>query len=227
MSWVQFSDGFRLDPVERQPPEALVVLLHDVGGSAAALSPIAARWAPAVPTTAFIALDGLDQVDRPSSDPLDLTADSTALDCATQRLEPLLERQLRFYRLDASWLVLAGFGYGGTIALHTVLRKGWSCAGLLAFTAKLIRPLPRLLRIGCKVRLIESAAPGSDTNNNLRDDVALLTARGIDARGVLLGGSAFSDETIRYGGAYLVELVATAQRSDNLHHLNRESSHAK
>jgi hypothetical protein len=60
----------------------------------------------------------------------------------------------------------------------------------------------------------------------LCDLVAQLTTRGIDARGILLGGSALSDEAIRHGGAYLVELVATAQRGDHLH-VNRESSHAQ
>jgi predicted esterase len=227
MSWVRFADGLRLDPVETRSPDALVVPLHDAGASAAALAPIAARWALAVPTTAFVALEGFQQVDGPSGGSLDITACSTALDRATRHLEPLLERQLRFYRLDASRLVLVGFGCGGTLALHMVLHQGWSCAGVLAFTAKPIRPLPRFLRTGCKVRLIESVAADPASNNTLRDIVAMLTARGIDARGVLLGGSAFSDETIRYGGAYLVELVATAQRGDNLHHLNRESSHAK
>jgi phospholipase/carboxylesterase len=227
MSWVQFSNGLRLDPVATRSPEAVVVLLHDAGASAATLAPIAARWAPAVPTTAFIALEGLEQVDGPSGDPLDIVAESSALERATRHLEPLLEQQLRFYRLDASQLVLVGFGYGGTLALYLVLHQGRGCAGVLAFTARLIRPLPRLLRIGRKVRLIESVAPGPVAHSSLRNVVALLTARGIDTRGVLLGGSALSDEAIRHGGAYLVELVATAQRGDHLHHLNRESSHAQ
>jgi len=227
MSWVPFPDGLRLDPIAKRSPEALVVLLHDVGGSAATIAPIAARWAPAVATTTFIALDGLEQVDGPSGNPLDIAAESAALSAAMRHLEPLLERQLRVHRLDASRLVLVGFGYGGTLALHRVLHQGRSCAGVLAFTATLIRPLPRSLRIGRKVRLIESVAPGPLAHSSLRNVVALLTARGVDARGILLGGSALSDEAIRHGCAYLVELVATAQLGDHLHPLNRESSHAQ
>ena len=227
MSWVQFHDGLRLDPVAKGLAEALVVLLHDAGATAAALAPVAERWAPAVPTTAFTVLERLDQVDGPAGDPLDIPAESTALGRATRYLEPLLEQQLRFHHLDASRLVLVGFGYGGTLALYMVLHQGWSCAGVLAFTSKLIRPLPRFPRIGRKVRLIESALPGRVVRNGLRDMVALLTARGIDTRGVLLGGSASSDETIRHGGAYLVELVATAQHGAHLRRLNREISHAE
>jgi len=226
MSLVRFPDGLQLDPVAKGSPEALVVLLHDVGATAAALAPIAKRWAPAVPTTAFVALDGFEQVDATSYDPLDIAAGSTALDRATRDLEPLLEQQLRFHCLDASRLVLVGFGHGGTLALHRVLHQGWSCAGVLAFTARLTRPLPRLPRIGCKVRLIESMAPGPADHSNLRDVVALLTARGIDTRGVLLSGSALSDQAIRHGGAYLVELVATAQHGHHFH-FSAESSHAQ
>ena len=44
-----------------------------------------------------------------------------------------------------------------------------------------------------------------------------IVERGIDTRGVLLMGSALSDETVRHGGAYLVELVASAQRRGRFH----------
>ena len=214
MSWVQFPDGLRFDPVAKRSPEALVVLLHDVGASAATLVPIAERWAPAVPMTAFVALD---RIDGTSGDP-------TALNSATRHLELLLEQQLCLHRLDASRLVLIGFGHGGTLALHRVLHRGWGCAGVLAFAARLIRPLPRTLRIACKLRLIETVAPGPVVSNGLREVVSLLTARGIDTRGVLLGGPELSDEAIRHGGAYLVELVATAQRGNHFH-FNRENNH--
>lgn len=220
MTWVQFPHGFRLDPIAKGSPEALVVLLHNIGDFAAMLTPVAARWATTVPTTAFVALEGIEQFDPPSRGlprhtmpDLDVAAGSTALDRAARHLKPRLEQQLRFYRLDASRLVLVGFGSGGTLALHLLLRQGWSCAGVLAFAAELTRPLPRILRVDRKVRLIECVGDGRTGHGGLRDAVALLTAHGIDARGVLLGGSVLSDEVIRHGGAYLVELVATAQRA--------------
>jgi predicted esterase len=139
---------------------------------------------------------------------------------------PLLEQQLRACRLDASRLVLAGFGYGGTLALHMLRRKAWRCAGVLAFAARMTRPLPRILRIDRKVRLIECVEDPEVSHGSLRDAVALLAARGIDARGVMLVGSVLSEEAIRHGGAYLVELVATAQRGDRIHH-DREGSHVQ
>jgi len=210
MSWVPFSHGFRLDPIANGPPEALVVLLPDFGVSTGTLNAVAERWAMAVPTTAFIVLDTSEQLDQHAPRPLG----------------PLLEQQLRARRLDASRLVLVGFGYGGTLALHLSLHQHWSCAGVLAFAAKLMRPLPRLLAVNHKIRLIACAADGPVDHHSLRDMVASLTGRGIDTRGVTIAGSALSDEAIRYGGAYLVELVATAQRG-NRFHIGPESRHAQ
>jgi len=233
MTWVQFPHGFRLDPIAKGSPEALVILLHDLGATAATLTAVAARWATTVPTTAFIALNAIEQLDPPScglprhtTPDLDASAEPTVLDRAARHIKPQLEQQLRFYRLDASRLVLVGFGYGGTVALHMLLRQGQSCAGVLAFAAQLMRPFPRILRVDYKVRLIECVEVGHIGHSNLRDVVALLTARGIDTRGVLLPGSALSDEAIRHGGAYLVELVATAQRGDRFH-VDREGSEAQ
>src|SRR5882672_3273776 len=187
MSWMQFPHGLRLNPIAMGSPEVLVVLLHDFGESAATLTPIAARWATTVPTTAFTALDGIERLD-PTSGGLPrhtiASADPTVLDRAARHLVPLLEQQLRACRLDASRLVLAGFGYGGTLALHMLLHQGWHCAGVLAFAARLTRPLPRILRVDRKVRLIECVDDPQVRHGSLRDAVALLAARGIDARGV-------------------------------------------
>jgi predicted esterase len=229
MTWMEFAHGLRLDPIAKGSPEALVVLQHDAGKSATTLAPIATRWATTVPTTAFTALDGIERLD-PSSAGLPTHeipgADPTVLDRAARHLVPLLEQQLRACRLDASRLVLAGFGYGGTLALHMLRRQGWRCAGVLAFAARLTRPLPRVLRVDRKVRLLECVENPEVSHGSLRDDVALLAARGIDARGVMLVGSVLSEEAIRHGGAYLVELVATAQRGDRLRH-DREGSHVR
>jgi len=74
-------------------------------------------------------------------------------------------------------------------------------------------------------KIIACAADGSVDPSSLRDVVASLTGRGIDARGVTLAGPVLSDETIRHGTAYLVELVATAQRG-NRFHIEREKHHA-
>ena len=85
-------------------------------------------------TTAFVALDGVEPSD---------------LDGIVRLLEPLLAG------LDTSQLVVVGFGEGGTIALHLVLRHGWRCAGVLAFSPRLDGALPRVIRADVKIRLIE------------------------------------------------------------------------
>jgi predicted esterase len=228
MGWIRFSHGYRLDPIAGGPPEAIAVLLHDLGQPTTTLLAAAARWATTVPTTAFAAFDSIEQLDPPTSarhwhavPDHDAGADPLALDHIVRRLEPLLAP------LDASRLVLVGFRQGGTVALHLVLRHGWSCAGVLAFSPTLTQPLPRTIRIDAKIRLIESAERSHVGHADLRDTVSSLAARGIDARGVLLTGSILSDETIRHGGAYLGELIATAQRGDRFHVLDGETRHAR
>lgn len=226
---MKFAGGFQQDPIAEGSAEALVVLLHDHGAAAAA---VAARWAASVPTTAFIALDGINRAEPtsgvllpPRTLDLDVSTQPTVLDHAAGHLKPLLEQQLRSYGLDADRLVLAGFGQGGTLALHLVLRQGWSCAGVLAFAARLAPNLPRNLGVDCKVRLIECVENRPIDPSNLRAVVTLLTARGIDTRGASLTCSILSDEAVRHGGAYLAELVATAQRGHRFHR-NQEGSHA-
>lgn len=233
MAWMQFSHGIRLEPTATKLPEALVVLLHDFGGSAAMLTAKVARWATTVPATAFVALDGVERPEAAADAPTARmsaaggagSALTTGLDCAARDLELLLDQQLRSYRLEPSRLVLVGFGYGGSVALHLAVHRGWSCAGVLAYSAKVVHPLPRNVRAHSKVRLIECIGDGHVGYSSVRDVVTLLTDRGIDARGVLLAGSVFSDAAIRHGGAYLVELVATAQRGGHFQS-KRENDHA-
>ncbi|HVI88954.1 MAG TPA: hypothetical protein VM659_11650 [Dongiaceae bacterium] len=222
MTWLQFSHGLWLDPVAQEPPGALVVLLRDAGDSVAALTPVVARWAKIVPTTAFAALQESSPPDLPARGlppqgrhHAGVVGETSALDHAVHLIEPQLEELLRFYQIDASRLVLVGFGYGGTLALRLLLR--WSCAGALTFAARLIRPLPRIIRIDGKVRLIECADAGLTGHGNMREVVTSLAARGVDVRGVVLPGPALSEEAIRHGGAYLGELVATAQQGRRFH----------
>ena len=221
MSWMRFSHGLRRDPIAEGSAEALVAVFNEQSKSAQTLAPIVERWAATVPMTAFVAFDGIEQIELG----LDTDGKPAKLDHAARQLEPLLKQQLRALSLDCSRLVLVGFGDGGTLVFNTVLRQGWGCAGVLAFSAKLVRPLPRLLRVGQKIRLIECVGEASLPYGSLPETVALLMARGIDARGALLTDSMLSDAAIRHGGAYLVELVATAQRGDRFN-IDQERSHA-
>jgi len=210
MTWKQFSHGFRVNPIVNGSPEALVVLLHDLGATSGRLIPIARRWATAMPKAAFVALDGIEQLEPPSYG----STEPAVLDRTARNLRPLLDQQLRTCRLDASRFVLAGFGYGGTLALHMSLRLGLSCAGVLAIGAKVMHPLPRILRADSKVRLIESVEDHHTAYTRLRNSAASLSARGVDADAVLVPSEVMSDEAIRHGSAYLNELVGTAERRE-------------
>jgi predicted esterase len=212
-----FSQGFRLNPVAKGSPKALVVLLRDPGTSIEAVAAVAARGAASVPAAAFVALDGIRQIE-PSSDAVRNTsvdprnhAAPDSLDRAGRSLVPLVAQELRARRLDASQLVLVGFGSGGTLALHLVLRQGWSSAGVLAFAPALTDPPPRTVRRNHKIRLIDNVSNSGAAHAGMRDVVSILVDRGIDVRRVRLSGPMLSDEAIRHGALYLAELVATAQ----------------
>jgi hypothetical protein len=196
---MQFTHAFRLDPIIKGPPRAGVILLHESTPS----KPVAARWAIRVPAAAFIGL----QCANDTASTVFRESESARLTRAARALEAVLEHQAQLLRLNRSQLVVVGFGDAGTLALRLVLQQGWTCAGVLTFGAKVPRPLPRTVRNLHKIRLIEYAGDA----RGLRDDVALLTARCIDTRGVLASALS-SQEALRHGAAYLIELVAMALR---------------
>ena len=208
MDWTRFPCGFRLEPIAHGSPEALVVVLHDFHTSTE-LTTVATRWAAALPTTTFILLDGVEQLGLL---PHELAVAPTGLSPAARHLERGFDRKLSAHGYDAQRVVLVGFGYGGSLALYMAVNRGWGCAGALAFEGNLTLPLPPLLRIDTKVRLIKSFATGPFEYGALHAETNHLIDRGIDARGVVLRGPTLSDEAARHGGAYLVELVAHAHR---------------
>jgi predicted esterase len=217
MPETQFSQGFRLNPVTRGSPKALVVLLRDLGTSVETVAAVAARWAVSVPSAAFIGFEDTDRAEQ-TSDAVRTTivdpgsgAKPDLLGSAARSLAPLVARELRARRLDAGQSILVGFGSGGTLALDLVLRQGWSCAGVLAFAPAPIDPLPRTVRRNHKIRLIDSVGDTSGAPAGARDAVSILVHRGIDVRRVRLSGSMLSEEAIRHGALYLAELVASAQ----------------
>lgn len=206
MTWLQFSQGLWQAPSAEQSPKVLAALLHDLGDSVTNLTPAVARWAPNMAATAFISPAAHDTMvgEKPGQ-----------IEHLARQTMPQLARQLRFYHLDASRLVLIGFGYGGRLALQLLLQS--RCAGALTFAAQLTRPLPRAGEINGKVRLVEYAGADRSGYSSMRNVMSSLVTHGVDARGVVLGGPELSDEAIRHGGAYLCELVATAQRGHRLH----------
>jgi len=178
MPGAQFSQGFRLNPVAKGSPKALVALLRHPGTSIETVASVAARWALSVPAAAFIGFEDIERADQ-ASDAVRQTivdpgsgAEPELLDGAARSLAPLVTQELRARRLDASHLVLVGFGSGGTLALHLVLRQGWSCAGVLAFAPTPTDPPPRTVRRNHKIRLIDSVSNSSGAHAGARDVVS-------------------------------------------------------
>src|SRR3977135_3885868 len=102
-----FSPGFRLNPVAKGSPKALVLLLRDAGTAIETVASVAVRWAASVPAAAFVALDGIRQiaptsevVRSPIADPRN-GAEPDWLDRAGRSLVPLVAQELRARRLDA------------------------------------------------------------------------------------------------------------------------------
>jgi predicted esterase len=217
MHGTQSSQGFQLNPIAKGAPKALVLLLRDLDTPIATLAAVAARWAVSVPAAAFIALEASEPIGQTSDavrptivDPGGSAAPEL-LDRTARGLAPVVAQELRARWLDASHLVLVGFGSGGTLALHLVLHQGWSSAGVLAFAPALTDPLPRTVRRNHKIRLIDSAGSSSGVHGGARDVASVLIERGLDVRRVRLSGPILSEEAIRHGALYLAELVATAQ----------------
>ncbi len=220
MGWMRFSAGEFFEPVAKGAPEVMVVLLHDRTDSPEGLIPVIFRWTAAVPTAAFMLPSGVERhhtltVDadqEPAATPHG-TAEWAEIDRAVRRLAPLITQQLSRYGLEPNQLVLVGVGYGGTLALHMGLRCGLNYAGILAFAGRVDRSLSRIASSNGKVRLVMPTEEHRFGHGFMGGFVAHLNDAGIDARGVLLTGPTLSEAAIRHGGAYLAELVATAQRS--------------
>ena len=146
---MQFTHAFRLDPIIKGPPRAGVILLYKFTPSKL----VATRWAIRVPAAAFIGL----QCANDTASTVFRESKSARLTRAARALEAVLDDQAQLLRLNGSQLVVVGFGDAGTLALRHVLQQGWSCAGVLTFGAKVLRPLPRRVSNLHKVRLIEYA----------------------------------------------------------------------
>ncbi len=203
MTWKQFAFGFRVDPA-KAPPDSAVILLHDLGATSASLASVATVWGALMPRTAFIAVDGIEQLEPPSYG----STEPAVLDRTARRLDPVVERQLRTFRPAVGRVMIAGFGYGGTLALHMLLSHGWEGAGVLAVNARLTRPLVRTIKARSKVRLVECTNDCASEQSRVREFAASLAAAGVDVRQTCLADSALSDEAIRRAGAYLVELAS-------------------
>ena len=207
MSGTQYSQDMIVGPAAEGAPEVLAVLLHDRGVSRQTARSVAARWAAAVPTTAFL-IPACSDEDGHGTAP-----DAALLDAEARRLMPLIVRYLRAYRLDPSRLVLIGCGLGGTLALHLGLRRGLAEAGLLAFAATLTDALWPAGRTTGKVRIIACAEAQEAARTRLGAFMDELIGRSVDVRGVAFDRATERKAMLRLGGAYLAELVATAHRS--------------
>ncbi|SPJ25908.1 alpha/beta hydrolase [Palleronia abyssalis] len=129
---------------------SIVVFLHGYGADGADLLGLADPLSEHMPGTAFHAPDAPERsVVNPmgyqwfpipwldGSDPVEADA---AMDRAAHDLDGYLSRVLEDEGLDADRMVVVGFSQGTMMALHVVLRRAESVAGIVGFSGRLLRP---------------------------------------------------------------------------------------
>lgn len=123
--------------------EALVLVLHGVGSSAADMRPIAAEFARALPDTAVVAPDGFEAFDRGISGRqwFSIAGVTEAnrperVAAALPRLEALIDVEADRAGVTRHHTALVGFSQGAIMALH-VAAEGRSVSAVASFAGRL------------------------------------------------------------------------------------------
>jgi phospholipase/carboxylesterase len=147
MDWTRFEHGWRCAPLDG-PAQALVVLLHGVGGGARDLLPLADAWRRALPGAAFASLDGSESFDGGadgrqwfSRRGIDDARRELRVAHAYPALHRMLSAELAKCGLDFDCVALVGFSQGAILALHHVATNPAGAAAVVAYAARLASPV--------------------------------------------------------------------------------------
>ena len=220
-------------------PSTIVALFHGLGGSRKELRPLAERWLPALPSTAFLLLEAPDR-DYHGRELLngewsgdwypfpklrsafddDGSYESMVEQCVSDRCDHVsseLDHHLESVGLGNDRLILAGFSQGAAISAYTGLRRG--CLGVLPMGGP-CPPRERLLPPNDKTRIcaIVGDADHCVPHEEIRQGFAKYVFTAADGAieqnvHVVPGGihEALSEENVRIGLAFLRSCVSGVQ----------------
>jgi phospholipase/carboxylesterase len=146
-----------LPPISTAAPPRLMVFLHDAGSSAETFAPVAIAWQLKFPGATAALLQGprrwtggndwYDATDRDAHGPRQLEA-------AAERAAASIQTLARQAGLDGARTVLVGVGQGASLALELARRRNELASIVVAYAARLARPLREGDRIAATVHLI-------------------------------------------------------------------------
>ncbi|WP_133645839.1 alpha/beta hydrolase [Paraburkholderia flava] len=215
MAWEQFEHGWRSAPANQQPDRpatSLVVLLHGVGSNARDLMPLADAWRGALPTTAFVSLDGTEPFDGGfggrqwfSLRDIDATRRAQRVAAAYPALLARLDDELAHWRLTYAQLALIGFSQGSMMALHHVVSNPDGAAAIVAYSGRLASAIATHSRT--PVTLIHGTADEVIPVRELEQAADALTVAGfaVDAYALPDVGHTISAEGAALGRDALVQ----------------------
>jgi phospholipase/carboxylesterase len=147
----ELMDGPRWGPAAGGKAKQLVVLLHGLGADGHDLIDLAPGWGKALPEAAFVSPDapfpcdlgpyGRQWMSVQDRAPEAALAGATA---AAVHLDAFLDAELARHGLPGGALALMGFSQGAMMTLFAGLRRKVAPAALLAFSGRLVGPVPPL-----------------------------------------------------------------------------------
>ena len=126
-------------------PTSLVVMLHGVGSNKEDLIGLAPYLGPALPNTAFISVDGVEDCDMApmgrqwfclsDRSPARMLAEVAR---TAPTVHAFLDQVLRDAGIDESRMALLGFSQGTMMSLNLGLRRNTAPAGIVGFSGALL-----------------------------------------------------------------------------------------
>jgi phospholipase/carboxylesterase len=179
-------DGPRWGPASGGQAKQLVVLLHGLGADGFDLIDIAPLWGAALPEAGFAAPHAPFPCDMaPYGRQWFSVQDRTAarivagVGAALPCLDAFLDAELARLGLPASAMALAGFSQGAMMTLASGLRRRPTPAALLAYSGRLIYPLPDDLSHAPPVLLVHGEADDIVPVAGSREAESALRAKGV------------------------------------------------
>jgi phospholipase/carboxylesterase len=134
-------DGPRVAPASGTSARSLVILLHGYGSNGEDLISLAPHWAPALPTTAFVAPNAPEPCPGAPGgfQWWGLTGGARAEGAARAApvLDAFVDAELTRHRLSEHQLALVGFSQGTMMALQVGPRRANTLAGIVGYSGML------------------------------------------------------------------------------------------